>query len=361
MRLSRREFMAAAATMVAAGCSVRPGSNSGAQIIPAEESPQTEQVLDPDLVLSLPDGAVAPTTISAFAKANSVKVKVIAQTTEDELLLQLSAGGQGPIDVALVDQAALTYLIDQRLAEPVDHTLIPNLRLVSSPFSDPPYDSGSTHSVAKDYSVVGYATAFDALGADDSWVGFFNLAKENRRSVSVPDDAENVVGAAMLALGHDWSSASAADLAEARTFLLGLRKALVVAGTVDRDSLGALAAVMASGTGFRNPPSGTRFVVPKDGAVINMRSYCIPTYAPDPVTAHAWLNETLAPTSVRDDVIVSGRASPVVEANYLVPPATLDNPAVYPPASSVAKLQFSTVTPSQADARAALWDEVKPR
>ena len=66
--------------------------------------------------------------------------------------------------------------------------------------------------------------------------------------------------------------------------------------------------------------------------MIIMRSYCIPVLAPDPVTAHAWLNETLAPTTVRDDVIVSGRASPVSEANYLLPTEILINPAIYPPA-----------------------------
>lgn len=360
MRLSRREFLAAATTMVAAGCSVRPGNDSGSQIIPAEEVPGKAQVLDPDLVLSLPARAVAPETVARFAKRNRVKVQVQRQTTEDNLLLTLSAGGEGQIDVALVDQQALTYLIDERLVEPVDHSLIPNLRLISSPFDDPPYDSGSGYSVAKDYSVVGYATVFDQDSATDSWVAFFDLAKANRHRVAVPDDSDNVVGAAMLALGHSWSSSTLADMAEARAFLLGLRKSLLVQGSIDRSRIGNLFAVMASSLGFRDPASGIRFVVPKEGAVINMRSYCIPTLAPGPVTAHTWLNATLAPTSVSADVDFSRRASPVAEANYVVDPAILANPAIYPPVQVADKLQFSTLTPAQSQARAALWAEVKP-
>ena len=101
-------------------------------------------------------------------------------------------------------------------------------------------------------------------------------------------------------------------------------------------------------------------MVPKEGAVINLRSYCIPVLAPDPVTAHAWLNETLAPATARDDVVYSQRASPVAEANYLLPPDILINPAIYPPVAVKDALQFSTVTPAQAQARAAVWDEVKP-
>ena len=50
----------------------------------------------------------------------------------------------------------------------------------------------------------------------------------------------------MLALGHDWSSATPADLADVRVFLLGLRKSLLVEGELDRDHLGSLYAAMAS-------------------------------------------------------------------------------------------------------------------
>lgn len=360
MRLSRRELLAAAVTTVAAGCSIKPGNNSGSQVVPAEQVPKKAQVLDPALNLSLPARAVAPSTIAEFAETNSVKVSVAGQTNQEELLLTLAAGGPGGIDVALVDGVSLSYLIAEKLVEPIDHSLVPNLRLVSSPFSDPPYDSGSGHAVAKDYTTVGFATAFSDAPPNDSWAAFFGYVRSFPKRVSVPDDAENVIGAAMLALGHKWSSATAADLLDARAFLLGLRKSLVVDGSLDRDDLGAMFAVMALAPGFRDPPSGIRFVVPKEGAVINMRSYCIPVLAPDPVTAHAWLNETLAPTTVRDDVVVSGRASPVLEANYLIPPQILVNPAIYPPASVRDNLQFSTVTPAQAEARAAVWDAVKP-
>ena len=43
------------------------------------------------------------------------------------------AGEQGKVDVALVDRDTLTYLIGQGLVEPIDRTLVPNLRLVSAP------------------------------------------------------------------------------------------------------------------------------------------------------------------------------------------------------------------------------------
>ena len=239
-------FSAAAATTVAAGCSIKPGSDSGAQIIPAEQVPQEAQVLDPDLRLSLPARTVAPVDHHPVCRDQLGQVGVTRQTTQEQLLLELSAGGPGGIDIAVVDQDSLTYLIDQKLVEPVDHSLVPNLRLISSPFADPPYDSGSAHSVAKDYSVVGYATAINEITPTDTWDAFFGLARTYTKRVSVPDDSENVIGAAMLALGHDWSSATPADLADVRAYLLGLRKSLVVEG-----AFGATARRHVRGDGFR--------------------------------------------------------------------------------------------------------------
>src|SRR5207248_9546448 len=101
----------------------------------------------------------------------------VRQPSTSAFLDDLAAGEQGKVDVALVDRDTLTYLIGQGLVEPIDRTLVPNLRLVSAPFSNPPYDPGSAHNVLKDYRVVGYAVFSDGLlDPVDTWQGLFVLA-----------------------------------------------------------------------------------------------------------------------------------------------------------------------------------------
>jgi spermidine/putrescine transport system substrate-binding protein len=365
MQLSRREFLAAASTMIATGCGLRPGNDSAAQTVQPAVVNGASQVLDPALRLALPQGAVDMQNVHTFASQTRTKVTVGDLPPDSDFLLNLAAGEQDSpkhrIDLALVDQSTLVYLRDQGFLEPIDRSLVPNLAELGSVFAKPPYDPNGTFSVGKDYTVIGYATTASGQGGPiDSWAGFFRLAAAYPGRVAVPDDPELVIGAALLAVGRPWSAAGSGDLAAARKLLAGLRGALVVGGPLERTGLRTLLAALCSGAGFRTPPLGVRFVVPAEGSVIRMRSYCILALAPDPVTAHWWLNACLNPNVAWRDVLASGRASTVSQVDYLLPDDVLANPAIYPPAALSDRLQFAVVPAAAAVARADLWNSVKP-
>ena len=99
--------------------------------------------------------------------------------------------------------------------------------------------------------------------------------------------------------------------------------------------------MLCTGLGFRDPGRGVRFVVPPEGTIARPRLLCIPPYAPDPVSAHAWLNHALDPLTAARDTIRTGRATPVGEAAFALPPALLANPAVFPPALPPVTLGFA--------------------
>ena len=109
---------------------------------------------------------------------------------------------RGSVDVVLVDQETLAGLIDEKRVEPLDRTLITNRKLVEPPFDDPPFDSGSAHSVPKDYTVVGFALAArPGAAAPATWADLFALASTFPGRVAVPDDPAIVIGAALVATG----------------------------------------------------------------------------------------------------------------------------------------------------------------
>ncbi len=364
MQCSRREFLAAASTMIAAGCGLRTGNDSAAQTVQPAVVNGASQVLDPVLRLALPQAAVDMHNVHTFASQTRTTVIVKDLPPDSEFLLDLAAGEQDvrkhAIDLALVDQSTLVYLRDQGFLEPIDRSLVPNIAQLGRVFANPPYDPTGAHSVGKDYTVIGYATTASGQGDPiDSWAGFFRLAAAYPGRVAVPDDPELVVGAALLAVGRPWSASGSGDLAAAHKLLAGLRGALVVGGPLERTGLRTLLAALCTGAGFRTPPLGVRFVVPAEGSVIRMRSYCILALAPDPVTAHAWLNACLSPFAARLDVLASGRASTVSQADYLLPDDVLANPAIYPPATLSDRLRFAIVPAAAAAARADLWNSVK--
>ena len=138
-----------------------------------------------------------------------------------------------------------------------------------------------------------------------------------------------------------------------------LRQDLVIAGSMLRTRLPApLVAALCYGEGFTVPPAGVRFVVPAEGTLARARCYCLPLYTPHPVSAHAWLNHTLAPAIAAAETRYTRRATPVGPAAYQLPVSLLANEAVFPPALPATPLTFASVTTSGAEQRADLWREL---
>jgi spermidine/putrescine-binding protein len=349
VHLTRRQLLAAAAPLVLAGCT-RPGSSAAPQTF-ASRGPNA-QVPDPELLLGVPPRSMAAMSVPDFTNRFNVKVTMIAPPGADF--------APGSVDVLLVDQGTLTTLIEGRRIEKLDRTLIANRKLLDPPFDDPPFDSGGAHSIVKDYTVVGYALAARAGAASgpSSWADFFDLATTFPGQVDVPDDAVTVIGAALVATGHDWNSSASGDLDDARALLASVRPRIGVGGTVDGARLNGGLAVMCTGFGFRDRNAGVRFVVPPEGTVARPRLLCVPEFAPDPVSAHAWLNHALDPLIAARDTVHTGRATPVGEAAFALPPGLLANPAVFPPALPPVALGFSSPTAAGLDARTEIWQQL---
>lgn len=349
MRLTRRQLLAAAAPLVLAGCT-RPGSSAAPQTF-ASRGPNA-QVPDPQLLLAVPPKSMAASSVPDFTKRFKVQVAMVAPRPPAEL-------PPGAADVMLVNPDTLADLIDQGQVEALDRTLIANRSLLLPPFDDPPFDSGGAHSVPKDYSVVGFALAARAgAPGPTTWSEFFDLATLFPRRVVVPDDPAVVIGAALVATGHDWNSTTTTDLDDARSLLLSVRTSILVEGGVDRGHLGNRLAVLSTGIGFRDPGPHVRFVIPPEGTIARPRLLCIPPYAPDPVSAHAWLNHTLDPLTAARDSVRTGRATPVGDAAFALPASLLANPAVYPPALPPVTLGFADTSASGIEARGQVWQEV---
>ena len=345
--------MLLSASMLLAGACTRPGSETAPQRFGARLSGPNVQVLDRRLLLTLPPGEVAPTTISSYVSDLGVKVSVIPG--ELNTLTDV-----GRADVTLIDDVTLAQLISAKLVEPIDRNLVANRKLLLPPFDSPSYDKGGRHSVPKDYVAAGFAVStFDVTDPPSTWLQFFDLAAALPGRVAVPPDPDVVIGAALTAAGHDWNSSSSSDIADAADILLPLRQDLVIAGSMLRTRLAApIVAALCYGQGFTTPPPGVRFVVPAEGTLARARCYCIPLYAPHPVSAHAWLNHTLDPTVAAAETRYTRRATPVGPAAYQLPVSLLANDAVFPPALPPTPLTFANVSTSGAEQRADLWREL---
>jgi spermidine/putrescine transport system substrate-binding protein len=357
VRSSRREFLAGAAALLAtAGCGLHQSDgveSFGAGYVSGPSS------LDPVLRIAMPADGVAPVTIDSFQRRTDVDVLVTRFATDEELTLRMAADGtDGRIDAALVEDGTLYELVQLDELEPLDGKLVPGRGDLPDPFGDPAADNNLAHSVPLDYSYPGMALLRSINLPEATWEGFFDLALSHPRRVLVPDDPDTVIGAALLAAGHDWNSDDDGDLQDAEDVLRPLSGLLVVE-RIPRElhPKGPVAALSRSLDQHLRGPRA-RFAVPTQGTCVRVRSWCIPVYAPHPVSANAWLANALDPVYAAGESTASRRPTPVGDARALVPEEVLANPAIYPPPPVFENLVAPTFSTSGAAKRLAIWQDL---
>ena len=361
MAVTRREFLlagAGASLLIASGC-VRSGAPRVETLAPGViGSPDLK--LDPELRFSAPPGLVSPVVVSSFERSSGVHVDQLVGPPEVDLLLEMQASVIGQLDAILVGAPTLAALVASKQVEPLDGKLVPNRSALTRPFDNPPGDPQNGHGVPFDYSFVGVAiTGGVPVRPHDSWRGFFNLARSFPGRVGVLDNGNIMIGAALLATGHSWTSTSTSDLADATALLTSLQQSLVLIPPTSSDQ-GRRIAQMGYSNLYASRRPGTRFFLPAEGSQAFVRTFCIPILAPDPVSAHAWLNHVIDPLTAAAQVNYSLRPTPVLEARTLLPRSIVQNPAICPPVELLPNLVLSNLTPADLAQRQTLWESVRP-
>jgi len=366
---SRREFLASACALLAgAGCIGRGGS-SGAETFKSGFL-EANQTLERHMTIVAHQGELPMLALSDFHVANGVTVTPQYVPSDDELQLRLAAGGFGTFDVIVVGGQALASMIALNQLEPLAGSLVPNLDALQSPFNDSPFDSGLQHSAPACYDVLGIAVSRNAPLQPASWSALFEMATKYPGSVVVPDRPNDVIGAILVTLGHAWDSDSTSDLNDAAQRLETLLPVLQIAGHKPPAASGHTTpppvsargqeplAYMASSREYGTLRAGVRFLVPSEGTSVDVRSYCIPIYAPHPVAALAWINNWLEPSIEAGAARELRRAVPLSQARPLMHPGLVLNEAICPPLTALAKSIQPSYSADGTDRRARIWSEL---
>jgi spermidine/putrescine transport system substrate-binding protein len=360
--VTRREFLlagAGASLLVASGC-VRSGAPRVETLAPGVVgSPDLK--LDPELRFGAPPGLINPEVVTSFERTTGVHAEELVPPPEVDIVLEMQASVIGQMDAILVGAPTLAELVRTKQVEPLDGKLVPNRSALTAPFDNPPADPHNGHGVPFDYTFVGVAiTGGVPVHPKDSWRGFFKLATSFPGRVGVIDNGNIMIGAALLATGHKWTSTSDSDLADA-TALLERVQPLVVLLPADAPArLGTRIAQVGYSDRYTTRRPGMRFYVPVEGSQIFVRTFCIPILAPDPVSAHAWLNHVIDPLTAAAQVQYSLRPTPVLAARSLLPRSIVQNPAICPPVEVLPNLVQSNLSPSDLAHRQQLWESVRP-
>lgn len=293
------------------------------------------------------DTYIGETTLDSFAEASGIRPRYDLFADNEELFAKLKSGNPG-YDLIFPSDYMVEIMITTGIITPLDHGLIPNLSNLNKNFTNSSFDPNMKHSVPYMWGTQGFGYRKSKYpNAPKSWSAVFDDATIGARSgkIAMLSDVRAVLGGALKYMGHSLNSVDGKQIAAAADLVLAAKKHyktfaedngqdLLLTREVDltMEWNGDVVQVMSE-------DDDLSYLVPDEGAVVWMDNMCIPKDAPNPKNAHAFINHVLDAKVNAEIANTIHYASPNVAAKPLLLPEDLNNPAVYPPDSVIARCE----------------------
>ena len=307
-----------------------------------------------------------PKTYTAFTKATGIKVRKAFYDSNETLHAKLKGGARG---YALIVPTGYmtTILIAEKRLQPLNWKLLPTVKKNVDPkFHNTADDPKSTYSVVKDWGTTGFMYRTDKIKErPTSWKEFVALTKKYSKTAMV-DSSPEVVGSIATMLGYSYNTENQKELDEVKKVLLDLKPHIVALHSSNYDTLIARGKAW-MGLGWNGDGLAlmskvpARYVVAKEGGEIWIDYYNIPVGASNAEAAHAWIDFVFQPKINALETSYTYYGSPLKRSKLkgVLAKSILNNPIVFPPASTVRKLETNKVSAKGTRLRERIWTEFK--
>ena len=370
-RISRRGFLvggAAAAFLAACGTADvgKPAAQSPAAPAPTGGAslPPSELAMENKLAIYNWADYVSPDTYPAFEKQFDLKITEDNYPSNEDALAKLKAGAAG-YDIVVPTGYMVEIMIAEGILAELDHAQLPNLSNVEDQFLDLPFDPGNRYSVPKDYGTTGFGYRSKLVEEEmASWEDFYRLASKYSGRYTVLDSPPEVVGSALKMLGYSYNSVDPKEIAEATAEIVKLKPHV-------RRITSSMREIMISGEAYVSltwngeigyvalDAKDARYVVPEEGTEVWTDNWAIPANPPHPVAAHAFINWHLDPKVQAKDTEYHYYGAVVEGEEEFLDPAIAGDPAVYPPANTLDRLEVAEASPDWTRLRNEAWTKFK--
>jgi spermidine/putrescine transport system permease protein len=318
----------------------------------------------PDKVLNVYiwSAYLPPETVRTFEERAGVRVNVDLYDSNEALLAKIQAGTSG-YDVICPSNYVVEILVHQGLLRPLDHSLLPHLTNVDPFYLDREFDPGNRYTTPYFAGTTGIGYRRSRVGAVDSWAALWDPRFAGR--VLMLDDPRETLGAALARLGLSVNSTGEADLRRAQRLLIE-QKPLVKA----YDSANFEDILLAGDVWLAQGWSGEfarvieldpdiAYVIPKEGSTAFLDNLAVPTTAPHPELAHRFLDFVMEGEVAAEICLAMRYTTTNRAARAHLPPEVLENPAIFPPAETLARTELIHDVGDATVVYDRLWTEVK--
>lgn len=321
---------------------------------------------------------INPRIIDLFKKAYGVSRVVYKTFESDEEVWTKLTTNQSGYDVIIIADTHVAEAIPDNYIQKLNKTLIPNLEYIDDKFKNAFYDPGCNYSVPYLWGTTGIG--YDASLVNDTitgWEQLFDFSpggflEKYRGKITMLDDWVECFAAALKYLGYNASDTDPTHLEQAKNLLIQQKQFLKRYACAD---LYIPSLQNPNVTGFwishvwngdlyiaKEVNPNLVYVLPKEGGILWIDCMVIPTGAPHPIAAHAWINFMSDPmVSALNSIYVHYASPNKFSVQKLLPSWITSDTGMYPTDAMLAKFEIGPkiYTPEERELLENLWMEVK--
>lgn len=244
-----------------------------------------------------------PEVLRAFTKETGIKV-VEDNFDDNEGLMAKAGTGKSGYDIVSPSDYAVQIMARRKLLAPLDHGKLANIKNLKPDFVDLYYNPGQKLAVPYTWGTSGLAYNKKKVpNPPKKWADLFDVEKLKplKGRISILDDAREVVGTALFALGLDPNTQSKEDLEKAGVLLRRQKPFLAKYDSASaEDSVASGETWVAQGFSGdiataqgENPDIG--YILPEDGVTFFIDNLCLLEESKNKEAAHKLLDYLMRP------------------------------------------------------------------
>ncbi len=309
-----------------------------------------------------------PAVIREFEQQHNCRVVLDYYEDPESMIAKLAAGGDSLYDIVVPSNNNLPVLVNRGLLAPLPRDGLPNLQNLDPAFTNTLFDPGNRHGAPYQWGTTGlYVRAPTNQSLDESWSLIFRPDPAVRRFLLI-DDPRSCIGAALRFRGVNPNTADPKHLADARELLAAAKhRSLGFEGSVggrnrvlSKDAEIAIVYSVDAIRGVEEDPD-TRYLIPREGSELWLDCMSIPARAPHPELAARFINFLLEAKVAARTAEYNRAATPNRAARDFLNASSLNNPAIYPPAETMSRLEYSHDLGPTNRLYEDLWTQLKAR
>ena len=311
-------------------------------------------------------GEVPEFAVRQFEQETGIKVNFSTYENNEIMYAKLRASPNNGYDVIIPTSYFVDRMRKQHMLEKLDRKLISNFKNLDPNFLHAAYDPEAAYSVPHIWGLTGifFNDKFYQEQKLNRWSTFWETRLHNQ--LLMIDDMREVFSMALLSLGYSANDSDPEHIKAAFIKLKSLMRNVKVFSSdtlisimIDEDATVGMAW---NGDAFKasldNPH--VKFIYPKEGFVIWVDNFVIPTTAPHKDTAYAFINFLLRADVAKAVALSINFPSANIAARNLLPANIRNNPIAYPPKSILKHGSFLLdLPPATLAIYEKYWEELK--